>query len=104
MLHPVVASLTKVAPQLTSTLRQDQLDEAVRLLDAMPHPLAREDIAALVSLLPSDGDDACGVNWTILHAIEASPEWPVWDVLEAPSHEWIAIMRARLRNAGALHS
>jgi hypothetical protein len=104
MLHPVVADLTKIAPQLTSTLRQDQLDEAVRLLDAMPHPLAREDVAALVSLLPSDGDDACGLNWTILHAIEASPAWPLWELLDDPAHEWIVILRSRLRNAGQLHS
>jgi hypothetical protein len=54
----------------------------------------------LLLLLPDGGDTASGLNWTILHAIEASPVWPLWDTLRSDENEWAKILRRRLANAG----
>ena len=97
-----VTQLLSIAPKLTNALEQSKMDQAVALLDSLSHPLTPDDIAALVSLLPADGDDACGLNWTILHSVEASPHWPVWDLLNEHGNEWIDIFRIRLKNAGVL--
>jgi len=50
--------------------------------------------------LPKEGDTAFGLNWTILHAVEAAPDWPLWDTLEETDSEWVRIFRQRLANAG----
>jgi hypothetical protein len=79
---------------------QGKMDEAVALLDALAHPLVFDDVAGLMALLPADGDDACGINWTILHWIEASPHWPRWDLLDDDANEWVEVFLIRLKNAG----
>jgi len=73
---------------------------AVTLLDAVTHPVSPTEIQALLSLLPADGDPAQGLNWTILHIIEAAPSWPIWDFLRDDKHEWIETFRFRLKNGG----
>jgi hypothetical protein len=99
-----ISALLNIAPKLTSELVQSKMDEAVALLDGLSHPLARDDISALMSLLPADGDDACGLNWTILHSIEASSDWPLWDLLGDRENEWVEIFLIRLKNAGVEQS
>jgi hypothetical protein len=91
--------LLESAPKLTDGLKADQIEVATGYLDHLA-PLSSDDIRALISLLPAEGDTAFGLNWTILHAIEAAPAWPLWDTLEADGHEWIRIFRDRLANAG----
>ena len=100
MLQPSIQKLQQVAPELTDDLDQVQLDAATALLDDLRHPLSADDIRALITVLPRWGDTAHGLNWTILHAIEASPEWPLWGLLRDPDHEWIDILRCRLHNGG----
>ena len=100
MIQTAVKRLRAIGGQLTDQLDTRQLAEATSATDAFTHPLSPEDIRALLLLLPDGGDTASGVNWTILHAIEASPAWPVWDTLERADNEWIAIFEARLANAG----
>lgn len=100
MLQTSVQKLQQVAPALIDDLDQDQLDQATALLDELRHPLSADDIEALIYLLPADGDTAHGLNWTILHAIEASPEWPIWRLLRDPDHEWIDLLKVRLHNGG----
>jgi hypothetical protein len=99
-MQQAVSALLNIAPKLTSDLVGPRMDKAVELLDALSHPLTPDDISALVSLLPPDGDDACGLNWTILHAVEASPDWPIWDLLGEGQSEWIDTFIIRLKNAG----
>lgn len=99
-MQQTVSALLDIAPKLTSDLVGPRMDEAVALLDALSHPLAPDDISALMSLLPSDGDDACGLNWTILHAVEGSPDWPIWNLLDDRENEWVDIFLIRLKNAG----
>jgi len=99
-MQQVVSQLLQVAPKITTDMGPPEMDEAVALLDALSDPPAADDIAALISLLPSDGDDACGLNWTILHSVEASPHWPLWDLLGDRENEWVNIFLIRLENAG----
>ena len=58
------------------------------------------DVRALLSILPSSGDTAHGLNWTILHAIEAAPSWPLWAALTDTDNEWTATFLVRLKNGG----
>ncbi len=100
VVQDAVKRLHGVGGQLTDGLTDQQLAKATALVDALRHPLSAEDIKALMLLLPSDGDTASGLNWTILHCIEASPAWPLWDTLRSNENEWIRILRLRLANAG----
>jgi hypothetical protein len=99
-MQQAVSNLQSIAKKLTDELEQSTIEKAASLLDSLSHPLSAEDIAALMTLLPESGDTAFGLNWTILHAIEASPCWPMWDLLEENGSEWVEIFLIRLRNAG----
>ncbi|MDQ0466868.1 hypothetical protein QO010_004665 [Caulobacter ginsengisoli] len=99
-MQDAIAEMLRVVPEFNDDLTTPEMDALVPLLDVLKHPLSRADIQALISMLPENGDTAMGLNWTILHAIEASPEWPLWDLLTAKDHEWIDIFRLRLRNGG----
>lgn len=100
MVQNAVRELRSVSPQLTDDLDTAQLAAATRHIDALVQPLGQDDIRALIALLPKDGGPAAGLNWSILHAIEAAPAWPLWDVLVDRSNEWVQIFRLRLANAG----
>jgi hypothetical protein len=100
MLQDAVRRLHDVGGQLSDELDAEQLAQATASIDLLSHPLSAEDIRALMLLLPSGGDTASGLNWTILHAIEASPVWPLWDTLRSDENEWVRILRLRLANAG----
>lgn len=100
MVHDTVASLLQVAPKLTDELDVLRLRQAEGLLKALPRQLSADDIRSLVSLFPNEGNTAFGLNWTILHAIEAAPDWPLWDALSDHSNEWVRILLMRLANAG----
>jgi hypothetical protein len=95
-----VKRLHDIGGQLTDKLDDQQLAAATSAIDALSHPLSAEDIRALLLLLPDGGDTASGLNWTILHAIEASPVWPLWETLGSNENEWVQILRRRLANAG----
>lgn len=99
-MQDAVTRLIAITPQLTDDLDQATLTAASSLLDELAHPLSEEDVAALVSILPASGDTASGLNWTILHSVEATPSWPIWTTLQDQSHEWVQILRLRLGNAG----
>lgn len=99
-MQQAVSELLSVAPKLTTDMGQAAMNEAVAMLDALIFPLAPDDIAGLMSILPADGDDACGLNWTVLHAIETSQDWPRWDLLTDAANEWVKIFLIRLKNGG----
>lgn len=100
MVQNAVKRLHDIGGQLTDRLDDQQLAAATSAIDALSHPLSGDDIRALLLLLPEGGDTASGINWTILHAIEASPVWPLWDALHSNENEWVQILRRRLANAG----
>ena len=100
MVHDTVASLLRVAPKFTDKLDVSQIRNAEDLLRVLPRQLSADDITALVSLLPHDGGTAFGLNWTIVHAVEGAPLWPLWDALTDPSNEWVRRFLIRLADAG----
>jgi hypothetical protein len=73
-----------------------QYEEAVKALP--PTPTAKEAVA-LVELLPPDDSAAFGLAWSILHVIEASPAWPVWEVLDDHT-VWVRRLRERCERSG----
>lgn len=98
-MNPDVAALVALGKPLTD----DDFDLIVAAhphIDALPTELSAAEITALMVLLPSNGDTANGLNWSVLHAIERSPAWPLWDLLGDPDHEWQTILRTRLKNGG----
>lgn len=99
-MQDVVRQLARLAPTLTDDLDEERLKTAGELLDQLVQPLAEDDIKALLSLLPSSGDTAHGLNWTILHAVEAAPSWPLWSALTDSDNEWTALLLIRLKNGG----
>lgn len=100
MVQDAVRRLNDMGGQLSDELDAEHLAQATAYIDLLSHPLSAVDIRALLLLLPSGGDTASGLNWTILHAIEASPAWPLWDTLRSDENEWVRILRLRLANAG----
>ncbi len=72
---------------MTDNLETEQLAAAVVQIDALAHPLSPGDIPALLRLLPQYSGAAADLDWSVLHAIEASPDWPIWDVLDDRRNE-----------------
>ncbi len=98
--QPAIAELRRLAPQLDDSLDQATLTAASAAIDQIVQPLSTDDLEALVALLPANGDDAYGLNWVVLHGIEAAEDWPRWDLLEDLDHWWVRLFRLRLANAG----
>ena len=99
-MQDAVKKLQNLGEQLTDELDDKQLAHATAAVDLLRQPISAEEIRALLLLLPPNGDTAAGLNWTILHTLEASPLWPLWNMLQHDQHEWVRIARTRLANAG----
>jgi hypothetical protein len=99
-MQAAVRQLLMVAPMLTDELDEASLKAARELLDELDHPLSKDDVLALLSVLPTTGDTAYGLNWTVVHAIEAAPSWPIWSALASQDNEWAETLRLRLESAG----
>ncbi|WP_338828552.1 hypothetical protein [Bradyrhizobium sp. 27S5] len=100
MVQKPVRELCKIGAKLTDGLSEKQLQAAEKSVNELTQPLGEDDIESLISLLPQDGDTAFGINWSILHAIEASPAWPLWSLIEDERNEWVRTFRLRLANGG----
>lgn len=100
MVQDAVRAILDITPTLVEQLDLPQFEAVEKLLSSLVLPLSRDDVRALVSLLPADGDTAYGLNWSILHLVEAAPGWPHWEVLQFQKGEWIDRLIHRLANAG----
>src|ERR1700750_2874097 len=100
IVQKAVAELCGISPKLTEKLGEEQFDAAGKCVEALLQPLSHDDVRALITLLPEDDDSAFGLNWEILHAIEAAPGWPHWDLLDNERSEWVRRFRLRLANGG----
>ena len=84
----------------------DDLDEAtarhyVEAIDAIMEsvPPTPEEALALIEIFPPDDSDALELAWPVLHAIEASPHWPLWSALD-DRNWWVTLLRRRCERAG----
>ncbi len=66
------------------------------LLAQIVPPVSDEEARVLISLLGSD--DCYGLAWTMIHLIETAPGWPLMDLLENRSNNWIELLRTRAAN------
>jgi hypothetical protein len=74
-----------------------EMDEATRVV---PRPLTDEEALALFDLLAtSDESSYYGVMWTVVHAVETAPGWPL-PQLWTPIGPWFDSLRIRARNGG----
>lgn len=74
-------------------LSAEQAERYAEAIERLPTPTA-EEASALVDLLPPDESTSFGLAWSLVHAIESCPEWPVWDALgdETP---WQSVLQER---------
>jgi hypothetical protein len=66
-------------------------------IHALPDALTAEELRAVVPLFPREGD-LYELGWTLLHAVERSPAWPLEDALDGDG-EWVERLRRRLEPA-----
>lgn len=94
-----LASLGRLPDEASA--EQADLDERVALLDrvGLERP-SRDEVLALLPLFPADDNTCFGLAWTLLHIIEDSPDWPIWESLDDISGEWAETLSIRLTNAG----
>lgn len=93
-----ISRILEVTTQLDDTLDENHLIAVQQLVGRISQPLSRADIEALMSLMPHEGDSAYGLNWAVLHTIEAASIWPLWDLLRDIDHQWVEVFIARIRN------
>lgn len=67
-----------------------RIEDAVR---AIRTPLTNAEARALTGCFGSD--DCFGLAWSLVHAIETAPDWPLVDVLGEVDNEWIELLRER---------
>jgi hypothetical protein len=63
-------------------------------LNRLPDAPIGEEAAALVDLLPPDETTSFGFAWTLVHAIESSPDWPVETALQSRTW-WQSLLQDR---------
>lgn len=71
------------------------------LLQRITPPVSDDEARELVKLFGPD--DYYGLAWTVLHLVEAAPQWPLADCLTGRSNEWIDRLRARVGKKGKLN-
>lgn len=93
-IQPVVDELVRLGP-LPSSAMPDvvRLEKMQDLLTKIQQPVSDSDARVLVKLFGSD--DCFGLAWTLLHAIETAPGWPLDDALSGVQNEWIQRLRQR---------
>lgn len=100
-MQTAIEDLVKLGPLPDQDVVEEQfLDRFGSLLDKVERPITDEEARALVRLF---GPDSCfGAAWALVRIIETAPGWPLLDVLEDSSNEWIDLLKIRCRNAGLL--
>ncbi|RPD44696.1 hypothetical protein DNI29_21450 [Hymenobacter sediminis] len=73
------------------------LEHYEELLHRIQPPITRDEAEQLIKLFPAT---ACfGLEWTLLHIIESTPDWPILSIIElCPSVEWKQQILDRISN------
>lgn len=73
------------------------IEKYEEFLHIISRPISREEAEELVLLFPPNS--CFGLDWTLLHLIETTPEWPIISIIEkCPSVEWKQRMLDRVAN------
>lgn len=102
-LRSEVESLVALGPMPSDAEDPDEgrIGAYVRALDALPGPLTDEEATALLGLFPLDDSSMYEVAWTLVHAVESAPGWPIAGILNGSSW-WVSLLRGRCERAGPL--
>lgn len=68
------------------------------LLRQIVPPVTDQEARELAQLFGPD--DYYGGAWTVLHLVETAPHWPLADLLEEQSNEWIVRLSERAARKG----
>jgi len=100
-IRPEVRSLLALGrmPSDVEDPSPERVDLYVQALDVLPGPLTDDEAVALLGLLPLDSSSMYEVAWTLLHAVESAPGWPIQGTLDGPTW-WITLLRERCERAG----
>lgn len=94
-----VYSLQKLGkmPNEDDDIKDGFLEEYEELLHSVSKPINGVEAKVLATLFP---DISCfGLDWTLLHLIESTPNWPITEVInEVKSLEWKKIILKRIEN------
>ena len=71
----------------------EALQRLEEILRRIRTPLTNDEARALTECFGPD--DCFGLAWSLLHAIETAPGWPLVDVLGDADNEWIGRLRER---------
>jgi hypothetical protein len=89
-----IIDLAKLGP-LPSSVDPDleKIEKMQKLIECIQSPITDVEARVLINIFGPD--DCFGLSWTILHLIESSPGWPLYDCLIEPKNEWIRRLRDR---------
>jgi hypothetical protein len=93
-----VRRLIELGPLPDESAPLEAFQRVEKALHAITPPPSPEEARALVRLFGPD--DCYGMAWTLLHLVEKTPGWPLWDCLDDTSNEWIQDLRDRAERAG----
>jgi hypothetical protein len=94
MMQANIEALLKLGPLPPSIdLDVAQVGRFQTLLTGIHCPVSNDEARALVKLFGVD--DCFGLAWTLLHAIETAPGWPLLDVLGETKNNWIVLLKQR---------
>ena len=89
-----VAVLASLGPMPAAEQASDHIiGKWESALLSLKTPISSNDAKVLVGLFGTD--DCFGLAWTMIHALETAPEWPIWDLLPASGGDWIQLLRHR---------
>lgn len=79
-------------------LSEAEASQFADAIDGLPPTPTADEAVALASILPPDDSTSFGLAWSLLHAIEAAPEWPVWTAMD-DRNWWVTLLRQRCERA-----
>lgn len=76
-------------------VHDDWLAKFQSYLSEIEQPVSNEDAAELAKLLGPD--DCFGMAWTLVHAIETVPGWPLEEAISEANDAWKDVLRDRCK-------
>lgn len=93
-MQSAILALTKLgALPRCEDAHDDWLAKFQSYLLEIEQPVSNEDAAELAKLLGPD--DCFGMAWTLVHAIETAPGWPLEEAISEANETWKNILRDR---------